>query len=201
MTQAWWPPVIHARDRRTPTQRLATTQTSRCTSLLSVRCSAQHAYIIACCHVITSDYLIGTVSLILTPSDNPAIFAKEVCTSTPFIIPEINKRTCTNSPRSIIKYSRIKLLNSRPKRWGSINHSKLVFLFKNTGFQEQRPRLVAISKVLSKLKKICIIFMVKINNFQTFILKGRTNRILTVAIPFFWISPAQINFDTITQLA
>jgi len=50
----------HTRDRRTPSQHLATTQTSRRTSLLSARCPIQHAYIIACCHVITPDYLVGT---------------------------------------------------------------------------------------------------------------------------------------------
>ena len=60
MAQLWRPPVTHTRDQRTPTQWLATTQTSRCTSLLSARCPVQHTYIIACCHVITSDYLIGT---------------------------------------------------------------------------------------------------------------------------------------------
>jgi len=60
MTQLWRPPITHTRDRRTPSQRSATTQTSRCTSLRSARCPVQHAYIIACCHVITPDYLIGT---------------------------------------------------------------------------------------------------------------------------------------------
>ena len=29
-------------------------------SLLPARCSAQHAYFISCCHVITPDYLVGT---------------------------------------------------------------------------------------------------------------------------------------------
>ena len=48
-----------------------------------------------------------------------------------FIIPKINKSTCTHNPRSIIKYSRIKLLNSSLKRRGSINYFKLVLWFKN----------------------------------------------------------------------
>jgi len=64
MTQAWWPPVIHTEDRRTPSQQLATTQACRCTSLLSARCPVQHAYIIACCHIIISDHLIGTRTLL-----------------------------------------------------------------------------------------------------------------------------------------
>jgi len=43
--------------------------------------------------------------------------------------------------------------------WGYINHSKLVFWFKNPDFQEKRPRNVVISKVPNKLKKICNILM------------------------------------------
>ena len=40
---------------------MATTRTSRCPSLPSARCSVQHAYITTCCHVITPDYLVGTI--------------------------------------------------------------------------------------------------------------------------------------------
>ena len=36
---------------------MAPTRAPRLFSLLSARCSVQHAYIIACCHVIPSDYL------------------------------------------------------------------------------------------------------------------------------------------------
>jgi len=56
------------------------------------------------------------------------------------------------------------------------NNYKLLFLFKNPGIQEKRPRLVARSKVPRKFKKIHIIFMMKINNVQTSILKTRINR-------------------------
>jgi len=52
---------------------------------------------------------------------------------------------------------------------------KLIFWFKNSNFQEKRPRLVTIGKVSSKLKKIGIIFMTEINNVQTSILKRRAN--------------------------
>ena len=61
MTQAGDRRFAHTRDRRMPSQHLATIQTSRCTSLLSARCPVQHVYIIACCHVITLDNLVGTV--------------------------------------------------------------------------------------------------------------------------------------------
>ena len=37
----------------------------RLPSLLSARCPVQHAYIISCCHVITSDYLGGTIIIII----------------------------------------------------------------------------------------------------------------------------------------
>ena len=39
----------------------AGTRAPRLPSLLSARCPVQHAYIITCCHVITSDYLGGTL--------------------------------------------------------------------------------------------------------------------------------------------
>jgi len=51
----------------------------------------------------------------LAPSDNPTIFAKEVVEHH-LSFQKLKKSTCTNNPRSIIKYSRIKLLNSRPER-------------------------------------------------------------------------------------
>jgi len=41
----------------------ATTRAPRLPSLLPAMSSAQHAYIIACCHVITSDYQGGTSTL------------------------------------------------------------------------------------------------------------------------------------------
>jgi len=51
----------------------------------------------------------------LAPLDNLAIFAKEVVEHH-LSFQKLIKKTCTKSPRSIIKYSGIKLLKSRPKR-------------------------------------------------------------------------------------
>jgi len=62
----------------------------------------------------------------LAPSNNPAIFVKEVVEHQ-LLFQKLIKELVPRVQKSMIKYSRIKLFNSRPKRWGSINYSKLVF--------------------------------------------------------------------------
>ena len=75
----------------------------------------------------------------------------------------------------MFKNSVIKLFNPRLNRRGSKSQFKLVHRFKNSSFQEKRPRLITISKIPSKLKKVSIIFVLKVINLQSFILKRRTN--------------------------
>jgi len=91
----------------------------------------------------------------------------------PFIIPEISKSTCTNRPRSMFKNSVIKLILRQIEE--DISHSKLVIWVENFGFQEKRPSLITICEILSKLKKTCLIFMMKVNNLQSSIIKRWTN--------------------------
>jgi len=147
MTQAWWPPVIHCRDRRTPTQRLATTQTSRCASLLSARCPVQHAYIIACCHVITSDYLIGTTTLNFSISSS-LVFSHfdfwltvrisvlaHVLVKYTFVLKEEASKLNLHAPRTLHKeqksMSGIIYLPGRWCGWGRSCRCKLSFSMQN----------------------------------------------------------------------
>jgi len=62
-----------------------------------------------------------------------------------------------------------------PNRRGSISQFKLVLRFKNSDFQEKRPKLITISKIPSKLENVSIIFVLKVINLQSSIVNRRTD--------------------------
>ena len=75
----------------------------------------------------------------------------------------------------MLKNSAIKLFNPSLSKRGFIRQVELILRFKNSDFQEKRPRLITISKVPSKFEKISIILILKVINLQSYILKRRIN--------------------------